>query len=114
MTKKHIDKLIADHRIDGYVFIGDEDTRELYYPAIVSRAGGRFTYDYDKLVDCFARSFMDPQNLIDYDHGIVDDDVESAWYEAKSDAIEWIDYNVVRSLPYWGPSAPHLRYRRDH
>ena len=27
------------------------------------------------------------------------------------DAIEWIDYNAIRALPYAGPKAPIILYR---
>ena len=46
------------------------------------------------LVQAFAKSFTD---------GITDD--------PETDAVEWIDYNVVRSLPYYGDRAPMILYR---
>lgn len=49
---------------------------------------GRAIYDYDKMV---------------------------AWLVLKegfqpSDAIEWIDYNTIRALPYFGSDAPIIMY----
>ena len=44
----------------------------------------RAIHDYDKLVDCFAKR-----------DGIT-----------REQAIEWVDYNVVRAIPYMGPGAP--------
>ena len=32
---------------------------------------------------------------------------ESFTYE---DAVEWIEYNTIRSLPYYGPEAPIIMY----
>lgn len=34
-------------------------------------------------------------------------DTEGFTYE---DAVEWIEYNTIRSLPYFGPHAPIVMY----
>ena len=49
---------------------------------------GRVVYDYDKMIE-----------------ELVQDEEWS--YE---DAVEWIEYNTVRSLPYGGPGAPIIMY----
>lgn len=46
--------------------------------------GGRVIYSYEKLV----KAFMETEG----------------WSEEE--AIEWIDYNTLRALPYMGASAP--------
>lgn len=49
---------------------------------------GRAVYDYDLMV----------QYLVDTEEMTSDD------------AIEWIEYNTIRSLPYAGPKAPVVLY----
>lgn len=49
---------------------------------------GRAIYDYDKMVDW----------LVDkYD-----------WTD--DEAVEWIEYNTIRALPYFGEGAPIIMY----
>lgn len=48
----------------------------------------RAVYDYDKMVEWLMR-------------------VERF---AEEDAMEWIDYNTIRSLPYMGEKAPIIMY----
>lgn len=45
---------------------------------------GRAVYDFDKMVDWL---------------------METEGFE-ELDAIEWIEYNTIRALPYFGPEAP--------
>ena len=51
--------------------------------------GGRAIYDYDIMVEW----------LIQTD-GFTEEE-----------AVEWIDYNTIRALPYIGPDAPIIMYR---
>lgn len=48
----------------------------------------RAVYDYDKMV----KWLMDTQGF------------------SETDAIEWIDYNTIRALPYFGEKAPIIVY----
>lgn len=68
-----------------FYLIGDED-REAYYPAIIGIAKdrGHIAYSFDKLVECFAK--------------------QNNW--TIQEAIEWVEYNVERALPYYGKTAP--------
>ena len=50
---------------------------------------GRVVYDYDKMVE----ELMQDQE----------------W--SYEDAAEWIDYNTIRSLPYFGHSTPIIMYK---
>jgi hypothetical protein len=52
---------------------------------------GRAVYDFDKMVEwlCENEGFSD------------------------TEAVEWIEYNTIRSLPYAGPGAPVIMYRLD-
>lgn len=81
VTKKWLEEG-EDH---SFYLIGDTD-RVKYYPAIIgiARDLSRVVYSYDKLVKCFMKA--------------------NNWgYE---EAVEWIDYNVERALPYYGEHAP--------
>lgn len=48
----------------------------------------RLVYDYDLLVEAHAKDFAKSQDI--------DDDPRDSY----DDAQEWVDYNVMRSLPY--------------
>ena len=69
----------------SFYLIGDSD-REAFYPAIIGLAKDKshIAYSYEKLTRCF-------MNKEGWD-----------WDEA----MEWIDYNVIRTLPYYGSKAP--------
>lgn len=49
---------------------------------------GRVVYDYDKMLEELAKD-------------------EEWTYE---EAMEWIDYNTIRALPYAGPNGPIIMY----
>ena len=52
---------------------------------------GRAIYDYYKMVDWLTK--------------------EEGWSDI--DAIEWIEYNTMRALPYMGDKAPIIMYPLD-
>lgn len=83
VTKKWLEEG-DDH---SFYLIGGTD-RKAYYPAIIglARDNSHVVYSYDKLVKCF----MKVNNW--------------SWEEA----VEWVDYNVERTLPYYGESAPKI------
>lgn len=49
---------------------------------------GRAIYDFEKMVDWLMK--------------------EEGW--SDNDAIEWIEYNTIRGLPYMGEKAPIVMY----
>lgn len=49
---------------------------------------GRIVYDFDKMVEYLME--------------------KEGWSDMES--IEWIDYNVIRSIPYMGENAPIIVY----
>ena len=49
---------------------------------------GRVVYDYDKMIEELMQ--------------------DEEW--SYEDAVEWIEYNTIRSLPYGGPDAPIIMY----
>jgi len=91
MTKEEVGKIAETSPVS--VLIGNEDEREAYYPAIVAFdvESGRFIYDYERLVQTFSKEFRDSE-------------------DPDTDAVEWVDYNVIRSLPYYGDKAPFVLY----
>lgn len=95
MTKKEVNK-IAKTSPDS-VLIGAEGKRDQYYPAIVAfdNEGNRFVYDYFLLVKAFEQMFSEGSE------------------DPETDAVEWIDFNVVRSLPYYGDQAPLILYEDE-
>lgn len=49
---------------------------------------GKIVYDFDKMVECLMNEY--------------------GWSDIES--IEWIEYNVIRSIPYMGEKAPIIVY----
>lgn len=97
MTINEVKELLKSDCLKDAVLIGNEEERENYYPAIIDIDCTKaiVTYDYDELVKCFAKFVMDS-------------DDETAIEVAR----EWVDYNVIRSLPYYGEHAPKI-YQKD-
>ena len=78
---------IAELETFDFYLIGDSD-REKYYPAIIGLAKDKshVAYSFEKLVTCF----MEANNWT-YD-----------------EAVEWVEYNVERALPYYLNKAPAI------
>tara|TARA_R110001592_G_scaffold142674_3_gene364896 strand:+ start:5451 stop:5783 length:333 start_codon:yes stop_codon:yes gene_type:complete len=51
----------------------------------------RLIYDYEKIVEAIAESFLDEERSL-----------ESAY----NDALEWVNFNTLRSVPYMGKYRP--------
>lgn len=78
-------KWLEEGKDHSFYLIGDSDRRK-YYPAIIGLAKdySHVAYSREKLIECF----MQADNI------------------SYEEAEEWIDYNVKRSLPYYGESSP--------
>ena len=64
---------------------------EDFSPAIETVLGKkRIVYDFNKLVQSLAESYRRNAKT-----------PENPNYDYETQAIEWIDYNTMRSLPYW-------------
>ena len=62
---------------------------EMYDEAIVGvDQDGRVIYSFDKLIQVLTSN----------------DDM------TEEDAVDWIDFNIVRSIPYWGKMHPIMFY----
>lgn len=84
---KRVDKLVA-LGYEGMPYFTDPD----YDEAIVGvDDAGRVVYDYERMAQC-----------------LMDEDGMS--YE---DAIEFIEYNTIRTIPYMGEMAPVILHRID-
>ena len=83
MTLDEIKDYILDH--------GAEDGTPVFADFCSAFIGvsdeGRAVYDYNKMVESLMEDGMDEEQ-----------------------AIDWISYNTVRSLPYQGPRAPIILY----
>lgn len=62
-------------------------------------------YSYD---DAFLGISHDGRAVYDY-YKMVTWLVETQGF-SEPDAVEWIDYNTIRALPYMGPAAPIILY----
>lgn len=98
MSIEEIKEILKRESMQEAVLIGSKENRENYYPAIIKcdEEKGVVTYDYELLAECFANEFLDRSKGA----------TATAYEQAMTDAYEWIDYNVIRALPYWGEHAP--------
>ena len=79
------EKLLNEGYEDIIIFSGDS-----YDDALIGVSDdGRAIYDYDLMIEWL----MVNDNMTDVD------------------AMEWIDYNTIRSLPYVGDKAPIVMHR---
>ena len=77
---------LADQGYDGVLIFTDYG----YDDALIGvTEDERAVYDFDAMVDWLCRT-----------EGF-----------SETEAIEWIEYNTIRALPYAGPRAPIIMYR---
>lgn len=80
-----IEQLLLDNDLEGTSYFIDDD----YETAILGyTADGNLVYSYEKMIEWLA----DNDNM-DY-----------------LTAQEWIDYNVIRAIPYMGDKQPIIVY----
>ena len=76
---------LLDHGYEDITILADYS----YDDALVGvTEDGRAVYDFDKMVTWLM--------------------AEEGW--SMDEAIEWIEYNTIRALPYMGPEAPIIMY----
>ena len=79
---------LLDAGYDGIKYL----TNYSYDDALVGVSeDGRAIYDYDKMVEWLME--------------------EEGW--SYEEAVEWIDYNTIRALPYMGSDAPIIMYKLE-
>lgn len=73
--------------------------------AIVGVTENKVVYSYDKLVEAYYNDYIEelPKPLSDEDQE-----------QAETDAIEWVNYNTLRAIPYMGENAPLIIYETDY
>lgn len=82
-----IDKLADYGWEDAPIFINPD-----YEDAIIGVThNGSVVYDYDKMVEYLME--------------------KEGWSDI--DSIDWIDYNVIRAIPYMGSNAPVIMFSID-
>lgn len=59
----------------------------LYDNAIVGELNNHFLYDYDLLISCLTKDFMNNNSNLSFDEAVID-------------AYEWYEFNIHRSLCY--------------
>lgn len=93
-VRKAIGEYLKDRELEGY-FLDDQ----AYDDSIVGvdESTGRIIYDYDKMVEELASEYFFSQNA---------EEEFQSYDDCRQDAIEWIDYNTMRALPYFGDKAP--------
>ncbi len=76
---------LLEYDLEDAVYLTDE-----YYndAAVGYSDDGRVIYDYNLLVDCLMKEGM-----------------------SDIDAIEWVEYNIIRGIPYYGEKAPIIMYK---
>lgn len=102
MTNKELKDLIYDQvqdedELDKIVVLEGDEFAD---GAIGLTEDHRVVYSYDRLVKSLAKSYADDGNIED----------------PEISAIEWLDYNTLRSLPYMesqGLLAPVIIYEFD-
>ena len=82
--------MIAEERLLEYGYEGVKYLIDQSYDdALIGVSeDGRAIYDFDKMVDWLVNK-----------HGWTDEE-----------AVEWIEYNTIRALPYFGEGAPIIMY----
>ena len=86
MEKRNAEEKLLEYGYEGVKYL----TNYSYDDALIGVSNdNRAIYDYDKMIEWL----MTEQNFDYYD------------------AIEWIDFNTIRALPYMGEDAPIIMYR---
>lgn len=84
------ERILLERGYEGTVFL----VHSSYDTALVGvTTDGRAAYDYDLMVKYL---------------------VEEEGYEDEFEAREWIEYNTLRAIPYFGPGAPIVFYPKDY
>ena len=79
-----IEEMLLDAGCEGAAYFTDPD----YAEAIIGTShDGRCVYSYGRMVECLV-----------------------AEGSTEEEAADWIDYNVIRSIPYMGELAPVIVY----
>lgn len=94
-TFKELEEYCEQFDLTSSLKLDEEET----VSAIIGHddVSGALVYDYDLLVEAFAKHF-----------GKYDEQSEE---KLRIEAVDWIDYNVIRSLPY--PEQDYVAYDKE-
>lgn len=82
----NIEEILLDNGYEGIKYLTDYS----YDTAVIGVTNdGRVVYDFDLMVEWL----IDKEGF------------------SETDAVEWIDYNTIRALPYMGGDAPLILYK---
>ena len=85
-----VEKILLKNGYEGVMFLTDYS----YDGALVGvTTDKRAVYNYDAMVSWL---------------------VEQEDFEDDIEAMEWIDYNTIRAIPYFGSTAPVIYYPKDY
>ena len=85
-----LEKKLLENGYEGVMFLTDYS----YDDALVGvTTDKRAVYNYDAMVEWL---------------------VEQEEFEDDIEAMEWIDYNTIRAIPYFGSTAPVIYYPKDY
>lgn len=80
-----IEEKLLDNGYDGIPYLTNPD----YEDAVIGvTSDDQVAYDYNKMIECLVE--------------------EEGW--TAEEEIDWIDYNVIRALPYMGENHPVIIY----
>lgn len=85
-TVKELEEFVEELSLGEVAYFSEEET----IPAIIGfeDASRALVYDYDKLIEGFMEHFRK------YDKEAKSDE------DLYTEAVEWVEYNTIRSLPY--------------
>lgn len=81
---------LLNNGYEGTMFLSDYSYDDALVGVTTDR---RAVYDYDKMVEWL---------------------VDEEGFEDDIEAMEWIDYNTIRAVPYFGSTAPVIFYAKDY
>lgn len=84
-TQEEIKEYLCEHGYEETIVFENPSYCEAFLGVT---SDGNAVYDFDKMVQCLQE----------------EDGMEDI------DAIEFIEYNTIRALPYMGPKAPIIKY----
>ena len=85
MTLEEIKEYLNDHGYEDTLVFESPDYANAF---LGTTDDGRAVYDYEKMIQCLVE-----EDNMEYD-----------------EAMEFIDYNTIRAIPYFGSNAPVVMY----
>ena len=108
MTSEEVLEFLKEENPDAMLFENPS-----FEKAIIGYTENNFgnyvaVYNYNEMIDSLAEHINPGVSLLELDSLAEEYSNESE--DPVADAIEWIEYNSMRSLPYMGENAPTIIY----